>query len=141
MIHPPIAYKVQTLDCHGVPTTEYCHQPERSTDGEENYTPNLKLIHRGEQDRLERTSPRFPASAEYMRGYKAPCAHYITEIQDDTAERNHYLITLVHRKTGEEKLVDLLTDAYGFSIIRVILNCHNYDNWGVFEVLDLEEPF
>ncbi|HEY9847165.1 MAG TPA: hypothetical protein V6D03_13335, partial [Candidatus Caenarcaniphilales bacterium] len=94
-----------------------------------------------EQDKLNQIPPCFPASTEYMRGYRAPCAHYITEIQDETAERSHFLITLIHRQTGQEKLVDLLTDAYGFATIRNILNCHNYASWGVFEVLDFDCPF
>ena len=140
MTYLTTAYEVQTIDAHGAPEGEYRYQPEHPTD-EERYTPNMKLIQRGEQDKLNQIPPRFPASTEYMRGYRAPCAHYITEIQDDTAERSHFLITLVHRQTEEEKLVDLLTDAYGFAPIRNILNCHNYQNWGVFEVLDFDCPF
>lgn len=134
-------HEVQTIDAHGTPCTEYQYQPEHPTDIEERYTPNMKLIQQGEEDKIKQIPPRFPASAEYMRGYKAPCAHYLTVIQNDTAERSHFLITLTHRKTREEKLVDLLTDTSEFSAIRNILNCHDYQEWGVFEVLDFDCPF
>lgn len=133
--------EVQTIEAHGISRTEYRYEPECSADLEECYVPNLKLIHQGEQDKLNRMPPRFPKNAEYLRGYKAPSAYYITEIRDDTAERSHFLITLIHRKTREEKLVDLLTDAYGFATIRTILDCHFNHEWGVFEVLDMDAPF
>ncbi len=133
--------EVQTIEVHGIPRTEYRYDPEHSTDLEESYSPNLKLIHQGEQDKLNWMPPRFPTNAEYLRGYKAPGAHYITEMQDDSAERSHFLITLIHRKTREEKLVDLLTDAYRFATIRNILNCYLDREWGVFEVLDMDIPF
>ncbi len=136
-----MVYEVQTLDAHGVPASEYLYQPEHLTDLEGRYAPNMKLVHQGEQDKLNRVPPCFPTSAEYLRGYKAPGAHYITEIQDHTAERSHFLITLIHRETREEKLVDLLTDAYGFTTIRTILNCHFDHAWGVFEVLEIDAPF
>lgn len=133
--------EVQTIEAHGTPRTEYHYQPEHPTDLEEGYTPNMKLIQRGEQDKIKRIPPRFPANGEYMRGYKAPCAHYLTVIQDDSAERSHFLITLVHRKTKQEKLVDLLTDTDEFAAIRNILNCHDYQEWGIFEILDFDCPF
>lgn len=142
MTYLPIAYEVQNLDCHGIPTTEYRHQPEHPADLEESYSPNIKLIHQGEQDKLNRMPPCFAHNLEYLRGYKSPGAHYITEIQGDTAERGHYLITLIHHKTKEEKLVDLLTDGYGFTTVRRILSCHcDSHYWGIFEVLDMDEPF
>lgn len=133
--------EVQTIEAHGAPSIEYRYQPEHPTDLEQGYTPNMKLVQRGEQDKIKRIPPRFLENREYMRGYKAPCAHYLTVIQDDSAERSHFLITLIHRKTQEEKLVDLLTDGLGFSVIRNILNGYAYQEWGVFEVLDLDDPF
>lgn len=52
-----MVHEVQTLDARGVPASEYLYQPEHLTDLEERYAPNMKLVHQGEQDKLNRVPP------------------------------------------------------------------------------------
>jgi hypothetical protein len=133
--------ELQTLEAHGIPRTEVRWQPEYPDEDKHPSLSNMKLIEQGTQDKLKWIPARFPTNIDYMRGYQAPGAEYVTEIQHEGSELSHFLITLVHRFTRSEKLVDLLTDTFGLSTIRAILNCHFGGDWGVFEVLGLDEPF
>ena len=54
---------------------------------------------------------------------------------------NRYLVTLIHRYSGEEKLLDMLIDGQGFTAVIQEVRRHVRPVWELAEVLDCDEPF
>ena len=54
---------------------------------------------------------------------------------------NRYLVTMIHRNTGEERLLDLLIDGQGFSAVMQEVRRHVSPIYEFFEWIDCDEPF
>lgn len=70
-----------------------------------------------------------------------PRIHLLTVGQTQGTRPKHFLITLVHSQTGEQTLVDLLTDCDKLGEVRALLDQHGYQDWGLLKVLGLDVPF
>lgn len=50
---------------------------------------------------------------------KAPGSEFVCHLPNPQKTGTHrFLVTLIHRKTRQEKLVDLLVDGGGFDVVR-----------------------
>lgn len=65
----------------------------------------------------------------------------IINASSDPQRASRYLITLIHRYSGEEKLIDLLIDAAGFTAVMQEIRKHISYEYELFEWIDTQEPF
>lgn len=66
---------------------------------------------------------------------------YITAVQEPEKSRNHYLMTLLNRFTGQEQRVDLVIQESGFMAMVTEIRKHFGYGWELFEWMDCDAPF
>ena len=65
---------------------------------------------------------------------KVPGSEFICHLQSPAKAGTHrFLVTLVHRQTRQEKLIDLLVDGGGFAVVRRAIRESFGASWEIFE--------
>ena len=68
--------------------------------------------------------------------------YYITAVASPGLSTHRYLITLMHRVSGQEQLVDLVLSDDGFLPMIATLRLHfSPHNWEIFSWLQPDAPF
>lgn len=63
--------------------------------------------------------------------------HYITSVEGGS-QVYHLMVTIINRMTGEEKLVDLLTDNDRFAHICQVIK-QEFPGWSIFETWEAKK--